>query len=43
MMGRQAGDQSQLFYLINLEERIPVRHLLRPGRGRSSRSVIHAG
>ena len=28
-MGRQAGDQSQLFYLFNLEERIPVRHLLR--------------
>ena len=29
MMGRQAGDQSQLFYLFNLEERIPSRHLLR--------------
>jgi len=29
MMGRQAGDQSQLFYLFNLEERIPVHHLLR--------------
>ena len=29
MMGRQAGDQSQLFYLFNLEERIPARHLLR--------------
>lgn len=29
MMGRQAGDQSQLFYLFNLEERIPVRHLRR--------------
>jgi len=29
MMGRQAGDQSQLFYLFNLEERIPVSHLLR--------------
>ncbi len=29
MMGRQAGDQSQLFYLFNLEERIPERHLLR--------------
>jgi hypothetical protein len=27
MMGRQAGDQSQLFYLFNLEERIPPRHL----------------
>jgi len=29
MMGRQAGDQSQLFYLFNLEERIPAGHLLR--------------
>lgn len=29
MMGRQAGDQSQLFYLFNLEERIPECHLLR--------------
>jgi len=29
MMGRQAGDQSQLFYLFNLEARIPPRHLLR--------------
>lgn len=29
MMGRQGGDQSQLFYLFNLEERIPARHLLR--------------
>ena len=29
MMGRQTGDQSQLFYLFNLEERIPERHLLR--------------
>lgn len=29
MMGGQAGDQSQLFYLFNLEERIPVGHLLR--------------
>jgi transposase len=29
MMGRQAVDQSQLFYLFNLEERIPKRHLLR--------------
>ena len=28
-MGRQTGDQSQLFYLFNLEERIPARHLLR--------------
>ena len=29
MMGRQTGDQSQLFYLFNLEGRIPTRHLLR--------------
>ena len=29
MMGRQTGDQSQFFYLFNLEERIPAGHLLR--------------
>ena len=29
MMGRQTGDQSQLFYVFNLEERIPAGHLLR--------------
>src|SRR5215470_16037837 len=29
MMGRQAGDQRQLFYLFNLEDRIPSDHLLR--------------
>ena len=29
MMGRQTGEQSQLFYLFNLEERIPAGHLLR--------------
>jgi transposase len=29
MMGRQTGDQSQLFYSFNLEQRIPDRHLLR--------------
>jgi len=28
MMGRQTGEQSQLFYLFNLEERIPASHLL---------------
>lgn len=28
-MRRQTGDQSQLFYLFNLEERIPASHLLR--------------
>jgi transposase len=29
MMGRQTVDQSQLFYLFNLEARIPGHHLLR--------------
>ena len=29
MMDRQGGDQSQLFYLFNLERRIPADHLLR--------------
>jgi hypothetical protein len=29
MMGRQTGDQSQLFCLFNPEKRIPTRHLLR--------------
>ena len=29
MMGRQTGDQHQLFYLFNLEARIPSDHLLR--------------
>jgi transposase len=29
MMGRQRGDQRQLFYLFNLEDRIPANHLLR--------------
>jgi transposase len=29
MMGLQAVDQSQLFYLFNLEQRIPADHLLR--------------
>jgi transposase len=29
MMGRQTGDQSQLFYMFNLERRVPVSHLLR--------------
>jgi transposase len=28
-MGRQTGDQSQFFYLFNLEQRIPRGHLLR--------------
>jgi transposase len=29
MMGRQEVDQSQLFYLFNLDRRIPANHLLR--------------
>ncbi len=29
MMGRQEADQGQLFYLFNLERRIPTDHLLR--------------
>src|SRR3974377_1193202 len=29
MMGRQTGDQCQLFYLFNLERRIPAGNLLR--------------
>ena len=29
MMGRQTGDQGQLFYLFNLGRRIPAGHLLR--------------
>src|SRR5438270_7322351 len=29
MTGRQMVDQSQLFYLFNLEEHIPANHLLR--------------
>ena len=29
MMGWQAGNQRQLFYLFNLERRIPASHLLR--------------
>ncbi len=29
MMGRQTSNQSQLFYLFNLESRIPASHLLR--------------
>jgi hypothetical protein len=29
MMGRQKVDQGRLFYLFNLEGRIPSQHLLR--------------
>lgn len=30
MMGRQTGDQHQLFYSFNLDERIPEDHLFTP-------------
>jgi hypothetical protein len=47
MMGQQTVDQIQLFYLFNLEQRIPPRHLLsyagssdrEPHLGRCSRLV----
>jgi hypothetical protein len=42
MMGRQAGDQSQLFYLFNLEERIPARHLLRRINPIATRVLVRA-
>jgi hypothetical protein len=29
MIGRQTVDQSQQFYLFNLDDRIPAHHLLR--------------
>jgi hypothetical protein len=29
VMGRQTGDQSQLFYLFNIERRVPANHLSR--------------
>jgi hypothetical protein len=29
MIGRQVADRRQLFYLFNLEDRIPTDHLLR--------------
>jgi hypothetical protein len=37
MMGQQTGDQSQLFYLFNLERRIPAGHLLRRINCRSAK------
>jgi hypothetical protein len=39
MMGRQGGDQSQLFYLFNLERRIPACHLLRRTVGWAHRGL----
>jgi hypothetical protein len=39
MMGRQTVDQSQLFYLFNLERRIPGR----PRGGRTERAKISDG
>jgi hypothetical protein len=49
MMGRQESDQRQLFYLFNLEDRIPTDHLLRrinpivATRKRTFASVITRG
>jgi hypothetical protein len=40
MMGRQGGDQSQLFYLFNLERRVPACHLLRRIARRFARSAM---
>jgi hypothetical protein len=37
MMGRQTVDQSQLFYLFNLENCIPPNHLLRLRQSRPAR------
>ena len=39
MMGRQGGDQSQLFYLFNLERRIPSFHLLQPDQSGSNEDI----
>ena len=36
MMGRQTGDQSQLFYLFNLERRIPVPSVAPDQSGRDT-------
>jgi hypothetical protein len=41
MMGRQMIDQSQLFYLLNLERRIRERHL--PRRINSTVTRIRSG
>jgi hypothetical protein len=38
MMGRQDSNQRQLFYLFNLEDRIPTDHLLR----RINPIIVHA-
>src|SRR5437773_2176982 len=42
MMGRQTSDQSQLFYLFNLEERIPADHLLRRINPVATRRIAEA-
>ena len=42
MMGRQTGDQGQLFYLFNLERRIPADHLLRRINPVVTRIVVEA-
>src|SRR6516225_627755 len=41
MMGRQTVDQSQLFYLFNLEEQIPADHLLRRLNPIVMRVLVH--
>jgi len=44
MMGRQRGDQSQLFYyLFTLERRIPAGHLLRRINPVVTRILIESG
>ncbi len=41
MMGRQTGDQGQLFYLFNLERRIPAGHFAPAATNRFHRALCH--
>ena len=43
MVGRQTGDQSQLFYLFNIEAPGSVGHLLlrTTGRARDGRTILY--
>ena len=43
MVGRQTGDQSQLFYLVNIEGHSSVGHLLlrTTGRARDGRTILY--
>jgi hypothetical protein len=43
MLGRQTGDQSQLFYLFNIEAHSSVGHLLlrTTGRARDGRTILY--